>query len=375
MLVERFVSWSRTACVRDRGEAVRKLCEAYRFATVPENERRTTVAVLTAALDDPSPKVRRVLAEGLAPCEAAPRHILLSLLRDVPSVAERVLDAVALSDADLSTFVAGDEACALAMARRSSLSAGLARSIVMNGGRDAVLVLLANPTLVLSDAVLGFIADRHGEDRAIRYELLSRALPAELRLRLRRSLALDLADHIASKGWLSRSRVERIALRDGDDAILDHAADLGLHETREFVGEMMSDGRFTTALLLRAAVSGRLHVVEAACAHLTGAPLSRVGSAFRSRRHGALKALLLKGGIGARLGEILWIAHSCWTEAARYRDADGQTGRTRVLRAVVREVSVLPNLDAQTACLLAEIEVGIERDAAHAHADQLLLAA
>ena len=141
------------------------------------------------------------------------------------------------------------------------------------------------------------------------------------------------------------------------------------------VEQLGRDGRLTTALLVQAAVHGRLALVEAACAHLTGTPLPRVTAAFGSRRRSALKALLLKGGIGAQLGELLATAHRRWSQARPYREADARTGNERVLRQVVRELGALPGLDAQIECLLADLELGIERNAAHAHRDQVLLAA
>lgn len=375
MLVERFVGWSRTASVGDRVEAVRKLCEAYRFATVPEHERRTTVAVLTAALDDPSPKVRRQLAEGLAPCELAPRHVLLALLRDVPAVARPALAAVALTDTDLEAFVAGNEACALAVAQRETLSAPLARAVVCDGGRDAVLALLNNAGVVLSTTVLGFVAERFETDAAVRTALLRHDLPADLRLRLRRAVADDLAAYARDRNWLTPARAGRLSERDHAEAALEHAAAAGPAETCELVRDLATESRLTAALLLRAAAAGQLVFLEEACAFLTRTPRSRVAAAFRSRRRANLKALLLKGGIGADLGAMLALAHRRWCEAAPHREADRQTGDVRVLRAVVRELSALPNLDAQTVCLLAEIEIAVERGAAHAHADQSLLAA
>ena len=377
MLVERFVSWSRTAPVEDRVRTVRKLCEAWRYAALPDDERRTTAAVLTVALDDSSTKVRVALAEGLGHCDDAPRHILLSLAADVPDVARVAIGSPVLAEEDVVALVETSEAVALAVAGHARLTPGLARAIVLHGDAKAARCLLANRQLILSDSVLTHIAERHGDDPIVRRSLLKQDLPTELRLVLRRGLARDLTQHALAKGWLSRARTERLVSQDADDAALKASCSLDMDASLELAIDMAEEGRLTFALLLRAAVNGHLTFLEAACAALAEAPVARIVSAFRSRRPAPLRAFLLKAGIGANEGAMLAQAHRRWLSEQRHSHADAATENLRVRRLVLREVAALAGSRASpvVAGFLAEIEVGLEREASRAHSQQVLLAA
>ena len=380
MLVQRFVEWSRTAPVEDRVRAVAKVCEAYRFATVSPNERRTGVAVMTVALDDPSPKVRRVLSELLADCADAPRHVVAALARDIPSVAAPILHgSAAITDRELIAFVAGgDEACALAVSGRANLSPDLARAVIEHGGADAVLKVLDHPSLALSPEALRRIAARFGDDAAVRARLLAAdGIDDGTHRALRAAHAASLYSFAESRGWLSPRRSRALEAKARERDLLHAASHAAPHELDALVSTAVHDGALTASLMLRAAVCGQLGLVERAVAVLSGNPLSRTRAALRSDRRTARDAVLARAGLDGAVGRLVVSAYRIWCEEGRHALADAQAEGTRVLRKVVRTLSVEAGCDAPAAVtrLLSELELEIERHAALYHEEQLLLAA
>ena len=377
MLVQRFVEWSRTAPVEDRARAVARVCEAYRFATVPEGERRTGVAVMTVALDDPSPRVRLALSSAIAPCKDAPRHVVLALARDVPTVAAPVLNASPLlSDAELVPLLAaGDETCALAVASRATISPALARAVIEHGGADAVMRLLDHPAVTLGPEALERIARRFGERAGIRARLMAcKHLPGRTARHLAALHADSLYAFAADRNWLSRDRAQGLATQAAERRLIDAA---GGADMAALVADAIAAGRVTSALLVRAAVEGQLGLVETIVAQLAGQPVARVAAAFRAGRDHALKALLLRSGIAREARELVVVAHRIWREGSREVHADAESEATEILRRVVRALGA--RLDAQTPAaitrLLTELELQIERHAALHLEEQLLLAA
>ena len=380
MLVQRFVDWSRTASVEDRVRAVSKVCAAFRFATVPENERRTSVAVMTLALDDPSPKVRRALAEGIAPCAEAPRHIVMALARDLPSVAAPVLNgSPILLDADLVQFVeAGDEACALAIVSRATISKELSRAVIEHGGADAVARLMRHPAVILSPDALDRIAARFAERAELRALLLGNdGLAPGARRRIAALHAADLYAFAEERNWLSGRRAAQRHCEARDRHLLTAASEASADELSTLLRDAIADGHLTVTLLVRAAIEGQLPLVETAIALLSDNTIARTATAFRAVRTGPLDAVMLRAGLPKDIAGMIVAAHRVWRDAAIHAFADAQTEGTRVLRSIVRTLAarVDATTDPAITRLLADLELDIERHAALHHEEQVLLAA
>ena len=90
MLVDRFFVWVADADVDRRLRAVDLLLRALLSPKTSEDEREAVEAALTMLADDPELAVRRALAAALAETDAAPRHLLLTLVWDHPEVAEPI---------------------------------------------------------------------------------------------------------------------------------------------------------------------------------------------------------------------------------------------------------------------------------------------
>ena len=66
MIVRHFLQWVRTAPAGNRAEATSALARAYLYSDLSRDDRIAAEGAMVMLLDDPSPLVRRALAEALA---------------------------------------------------------------------------------------------------------------------------------------------------------------------------------------------------------------------------------------------------------------------------------------------------------------------
>ena len=65
MIVRQFLCWIQTAPPGDRADATSALARAYLYSDLAREDRLAAEAAMTVLLDDPSPLVRRALADAL----------------------------------------------------------------------------------------------------------------------------------------------------------------------------------------------------------------------------------------------------------------------------------------------------------------------
>src|SRR5579864_290966 len=107
MIVRHFLQWVRTAPAGERAEATSALARAFLYSDLTSDDRGAAEGAMLMLLDDPSPLVRRALAEALAASPNAPPAVVLALAADQPQIASVVLAASPLFvDADLVDAVA-----------------------------------------------------------------------------------------------------------------------------------------------------------------------------------------------------------------------------------------------------------------------------
>src|SRR4051812_42169808 len=145
MIVRRFLLWARSAGPGQRAKAVSALARAYLTSALPPDDRWEAETALTAMLEDPSPSVRRALADTFADAADAPRPPIVALANDQSDIAAVVLSrSPILSDADLIDCAAlGDELVQTAIALRRTVSIPVA----------AALAEIASPVVLSAIAV------------------------------------------------------------------------------------------------------------------------------------------------------------------------------------------------------------------------------
>src|ERR1700686_5260151 len=107
MIVRQFLQWIRHAPPGERAEATSALARAYLYSGLSPDDLAAAEGAMTMLLDDPSPLVRRALAEVFASSQWAPPAIVYALAADQSEIAELVLErSPLLFDADLVDMVA-----------------------------------------------------------------------------------------------------------------------------------------------------------------------------------------------------------------------------------------------------------------------------
>jgi uncharacterized protein (DUF2336 family) len=338
MIVRQFLYWLRNAPAGERADATRALARAYLYSDLSETDRAAAEGAMIMLLDDPSPLVRRALADVFAASEQAPPTVVHSLAGDQADVASPVLERSPLFlDTDLVEAVAtGEPARQVAIAGRAFLPCAVSAAIAEVGCAEACLVLLENPDAEIVPFSLDRIVARHGHLSAIRDALLTRHdLPAPTRQALVAKLSQTLAEFVASRAWLSEERARRIAKEACEKATVTLAAESPDSEVRPLIRHLRESGQLTGGLVLRALLSGNLALFEEALADLTDMPLARVAGIVHDRRGAPLRALYDKAGLPAA-------AYPAFREAIEAMREDGFQGElggeSRLKRRIIERV-------------------------------------
>ena len=128
MIVRHFLQWVRTAEAAERAEATSALARAYLYSELSPDDRIAAEGAMIMLLDDPSPLVRRALAEALGSSPDAPAAVMHALVNDQPHIAAVVLEhSPTLLDSDLVDSIAvGSSDLQTAIARRATVPRSVA---------------------------------------------------------------------------------------------------------------------------------------------------------------------------------------------------------------------------------------------------------
>jgi uncharacterized protein (DUF2336 family) len=302
MIVRQFLQWMRTAPAGERAEATGALARAYLYSDLVKEDRAAAEGAMIMLLDDPSPLVRRALAEALAGSADAPHAVIHALASDQADIATLVLArSPLLIDAELVDVVASGS-CELqaAIASRAPLQGAVAAALAEVGALEACLVALENPDATFAPASFDRLVTRFGRVGAVREAMFARAdLPMAARHVLMGMLSSLLADFVVDREWLARSRADQ-AVRDARDRGTVAIAALGPDpETRPLVRHLRMSGQLTAGLVLRALLSGHVAMFEDVLAELSGLPLARVQALIHGRGAGGFRAVYEKAGMPA----------------------------------------------------------------------------
>jgi uncharacterized protein (DUF2336 family) len=300
MIVRHFLQWVRTAAAGERAEATSALARAYLYSDLSPDDRGAAEGAMLMLLDDPSPLVRRALADALAASLDAPPAIVFALAADQSTIAAPVLALSPLFiDADLVDAVAtGGPAVQVAIASRDALPRSVSAAIAEVGTAESCLVLVENHDADIAPFSIDRITERFGYLAAIRGTLLKRDdLPAATRQKLVAKLSETLAGFVAGREWLDADHAHRIAREACEKATIAIAAESPNFEVRGLISQLRVTGQLTAGLILRALLSGNVILFEEALAELTEMPVARVSSLVHDRGNVGLRALFEKAGL------------------------------------------------------------------------------
>jgi uncharacterized protein (DUF2336 family) len=294
MIVRDFLDWIRTAPAGKRAEATAALARSYLHSDLSPDDIAAAEGAMLMLLDDPSPLVRRALADVLAASPGAPPTVVLALAADQPQIAAPVLALSPLFvDADLVDAVAtGNEDVQIAIASRSELQRPVAAALAEVGTAEACLVLAENRAAEIADFSVDRILERFGDIPAIREALLVRDdLAASTRLRMVARVSATLVDFVAACRWLDADHARRIAREACEKATVTVAAEAPPTQMRSLIRHLRASGQLTAGLILRALLSGNVVLFEEALSELTGMPIQRVSNLVYDAGNAGLRAL------------------------------------------------------------------------------------
>ena len=338
MIVRHFLQWVRTAEAAERAEATSALARAYLYSELIDDDRIAAEGAMIMLLDDPSPLVRRALAEALGASADAPAAVMHALLNDMPDIAAIVLErSPTLLDSDLVDSIAiGDAAMQSAIARRAYLPRSVAAALAEVGTPEACLTLIENPGADIALFSLDRIVARFGHLAAIREALLSwPELPAATRHALIIKVSQTLAGFAVACNWLDEGRAQRIAQEACEKATVTLAANVEPSEVSPLVGHLRETGQLNAGLVLRSLLSGNIDFFEQALAELAELPVRRVAALVHDRRGAGFKAVYDRAGLPQSVYPAFRAAIEGMHETGLHAEPGGNT---RLKRRMVERV-------------------------------------
>jgi uncharacterized protein (DUF2336 family) len=302
MIVRHFLDWVRSAPAGKRAEATGALARAYLYSDLSADDAAAAEGAMLMLLDDPSPLVRRALADAVAASPSAPPAIVMALAADQPQIAAPVLALSPLFvDADLVDAVAtGAALVQAAIASRAGLPRSVAAAIAEVGTAETCLELVENSTAEIASFSIDRMVDRFGHLAAIREALLAREdISAATRLTLVAKVSETLVGFVAARQWLGMDHAQRIAREACEKATVTLAAETPPTQMRPLIQHLRASGQLTAGLVLRALLSGNVVLFEEALAELTDMPVERVSSLVHDSGNAGLRALFDQAGLPA----------------------------------------------------------------------------
>ena len=300
MIVRHFLDGIRAASAAQRVEATSALARAYLHSDLTADDAAAAEGAMLMLLDDPSPLVRRALADALAASPNAPPAVVLALAADQPQIAAPVLALSPLFvDADLVDAVAtGTEPVQAAIASRVGLPRSIAGAIAEVGTAQACLVLVENPAAEIAPLSIDRMVERFGHLALIREALLARDdITPSVRLALVAKVSETLVGFVAKRRWLDAEHAQRIAREACEKATVTVAAETPSGQISQLIHHLRASGQLTAGLILRALLSGNVTLFEEALAELSEMPLERVGALIHYGGGASLRALFDRAGL------------------------------------------------------------------------------
>lgn len=355
MIVRQFLQWLRQAPSGERAEATAALARAYLYSELSVDDRVAAEGAMIMLLDDPSPLVRRALAEVFASSPNAPPVVVHALAHDQPDVARPLLERSPLLAEDnlIDLVAASHPQVQIAIASRIPLPRTLAAAVAEVSSPEACLALLENSEADIADFSIDRMVERFGHLAPIRENLLARGdLPMTMRQALLAKLSQTLAGFVTARQWMEAEHAEYAVREACEKATVALAADMPYDEVGALVQHLRKSGQLTAGLILRALLSGNVVLFEETLAELSSLPIDRVAGCIHDRNISSFHPLYSKAG----LPELAYPAFREALAAMREGLLAGEPGGVaRLKRRMIERVLArcADERDAEMASLLA----------------------
>ena len=328
--------------VEVRADTARKIAEDFQDEVFSPEQRDMALQIFEIMAKDAETRVRMALSEHLKECPEIPRDIAMSLAQDVDSVAVPFLEFTdALSDADLIEIIRSvGDAKQCAVARRSSVSAELAETLVELGSERVVTTLMNNEGAAVTGTAMEKALDRYADSDAVSASVTHRpGLPVHIAERLVNMVSENLERHFATQQSLSPDLTSDLILQVRERATLGLVDPrFGIGDAEKLVGSLDENGRLTGSIILRALCFGDIGFFEAALARLAGVPLANAQILVHDVTCRGIKALWEKAGMTKGLLPAVVVGMETVAEMGYDGEAhDRERFRRRMLERVLTQ--------------------------------------
>ncbi len=318
-----------------RRDTVTKIANKFETGQFTPEERRLAEEIFRAMLRDTTIIVRKTLAENLRNCPDVPHDVALALARDVDEVALPMLESsIVLSDADLVDIVQNQgTAKQIAIARRPTISSGVADALVDSHNEDVVAELVANSGAELGESTLSRVLDEFADNERIKTPLAyRRQIPVAIAERLVTMVSEQLREHVLAHHELSPGLASDLILQARERATMQLS---GNDTVEELVRSLADNGRLTPSIVLRALCTGDMAFFEWSVAVLAGVPIKSARALIHDQGALGLRAAYDK----AALPEDMYAVVRTAVDVARETEYDGaEYDRERFTRRMLERV-------------------------------------
>jgi len=278
----------------------RQLAALIADPATPSLEREQVTPILLKLSVDPAVEVRRLLAEELVLEPALHADVAFSIIADEDAIALPFLaQTPALNNwHQIAILRVGDEARQITVAKRQDLSAEAAAYVIKSSTLHVALALFDNPRILFEAEDYHTLYQRFGQTEEMMEKLLARSdLPLDIRILQARRTAIRMRALMAEKSWMPANDAVELVADAEDKAVMQILIEASPHERAKVTNFMAAKNMLTPAIIVRAAATGQMTVVEAALAHLSGLTAPRAAEQMYSRSSLGFKSIFKRSGL------------------------------------------------------------------------------
>jgi uncharacterized protein (DUF2336 family) len=282
--------------VEARCQLARELAQLTCKSDTPEAERNCVIPSILKLAVDPVADVRRTLATGLAGCANVHADIVFSIIADDDEVALPFLAATPALDSWMMIAVirVGDVSRQIGIARRADIAPEVIDAIVGEAGINACLMLLDNPTFLPTAEHYRTLYQRFSRENDLVARLMRcEDLPHDIRIMQAKRASNRAHQLMAERGWFAANDAAELVADAEEGAIIDILTSASEEELVSVMRFLTAKGMLTPSIVMRAACTGEMVIVEHAIAHLADSSLARVRAVLYGR-HGLSFSMLYK---------------------------------------------------------------------------------
>ena len=311
----------------------------------PAAEKNEIIPSLLKLAVDPVSDIRRLLADELVMIDDLHADLAFAIIADSDDIALPFLAMTRALDnwRMLAVAQVGDAARQMVVAQRDDLSGEIVAYIAGHCDEDVCASLLDNDSAHLQPDDCRRLYVRFRDHPEIVERLLERAdLPLEVRILQAKRAANRVHTLMAERGWIPANDAEAIVVDAEETTLLKILETAQILELDRLIPFLCAKQMLTTSIILRAALRGRMAIVERALAYLTSTSLPKVRQKIASHGIMGLKSVISASGLPGASFWLLRAATDIHVDlAGRQRSLEPEIFARSVVEAVMTRYDVI----------------------------------